>query len=212
MSRLLDNLLFFGRLLRRSGIDVHPGRMIDLVDALGHVNLSTRDEVYHTCRALLVHRREQLAVFDVVFDHFWRQRLGRRSAATSLTTPPSSTVDKLEPPPSHEIVAHVGPVAGSDKEAASLENGVKTWSERTGLATKDFAALTPGEIPKRVWRLRVWSGTPASAARAGGSAAADRKSICAAPSATVCARAATSSCSNAGCEPFARGRSCCFAT
>ena len=159
MSRLLDNLLFFGRLLRRSGIDVHPGRMIDLVDALGHVNLSTRDEVYHTCRALLVHRREQLAVFDVVFDHFWRQRLGRRSAATSLTTPPSSTVDKLEPPPSHEIVAHVGPVAGSDKEAASLENGVKTWSERTGLATKDFAALTPGEIAEARLALArlVWN-------------------------------------------------------
>jgi uncharacterized protein with von Willebrand factor type A (vWA) domain len=146
MSRLLDNLLVFGRLLRRSGIDVHPGRMIDLVDALGHVNLSTRDEVYHTCRTLLVHRREQLAVFDVVFDHFWRQRLGRRSAAGSLASPPSSIADELEPLPSHEIVAHVGPVAESDEEAPSLEHAVKTWSNRGGLATKDFAALTPGEI------------------------------------------------------------------
>src|SRR5262245_41713999 len=130
MSRLLEHLLFFGRLLRRSGIDVHPGRMIDVVDALGHVNLATRDEVYHTCRALLVHRHEHLAVFDALFDNFWRQRLGRRSPGGSLGTPPLSTVDKLEPPTSQEIAAHVGPVASSDEEAPSLENAVKTWSDR----------------------------------------------------------------------------------
>ena len=48
MSRLLDNLLVFGRVLRRAGIDVHPGRLLDVVEALGHVNLGARDEVYHT--------------------------------------------------------------------------------------------------------------------------------------------------------------------
>ena len=117
MSRLLDNLLFFGRLLRRSGIDVHPGRMIDVVEALGHVNLAMRDEVYHTCRALLVHRREQLAVFDVVFDTFWRQRLARRPAGGSLAAPPASKVDKLDPPAAHEIVAQGGPVAGGHEGA-----------------------------------------------------------------------------------------------
>ena len=61
MSRLLDNLLLFGRLLRRAGIDIHPGRMMDVVEALGHVDLAVRDEVYHTCRALLVHRQETMS-------------------------------------------------------------------------------------------------------------------------------------------------------
>src|SRR5215467_9210351 len=138
MSHLLDNLLFFGRLLRRSGIDVHPGRMIDVIDALHHVDLAKRDEVYHTCRALLVHRREQLAVFDVVFDNFWRQRLARRSAGGSPGRPPSSTVDQLEPPRSQEIVAHVGPADNADGDAPSPENAVKTWSDRGGIAAKDF--------------------------------------------------------------------------
>jgi uncharacterized protein with von Willebrand factor type A (vWA) domain len=67
MSRLLDNLLVFGRVLRRAGIDVHRGRLLDLIEALGHVNLGARDEVYHTCRALLVHRQEQIATFDRAF-------------------------------------------------------------------------------------------------------------------------------------------------
>jgi uncharacterized protein len=159
LSHLLDNLLFFGRLLRRSGIDVHPGRMIDVVDALRHVNLAKRDEVYHTCRALLVHRREQLAVFDVVFDNFWRQRLARRSAGGSLGTPPSSTVDKLEPPRSQEIVAQVGPAADAEGDAPSPGNAVKTWSDRGGLAAKDFAALTPVEIAEARLALArlVWN-------------------------------------------------------
>ena len=73
MSRLLDNLLIFGRVLRRAGIDVHPGRLLDLIEALGHVNLGARDEVYHTCRALLVHRHEQIAIFDRAFAAFWRE-------------------------------------------------------------------------------------------------------------------------------------------
>src|SRR6266850_3052349 len=73
MSRLLDNLLIFGRVLRRAGIDVHPGRLLDLIEALGHVDLGARDEVYHTCRALLVHRQEQLAIFDRAFTAFWRE-------------------------------------------------------------------------------------------------------------------------------------------
>jgi len=60
MSHLLDNLLVFGRVLRHAGIDVHHGRLLDVVEALGHVDLGARDEVYHTCRALLVHRQDEI--------------------------------------------------------------------------------------------------------------------------------------------------------
>jgi uncharacterized protein len=146
MSRLLDNLLYFGRLLRRAGIDVHPGRMIDVVEAIGHVNLAARDEVYHTCRTLLVHRPEQLAVFDLAFDQFWRQRLARMAPGGSLGTPPSASLDKLAAPTAQELVARVGSIADSDETASSFENAVKTWSDRGGLAERDFAALSPTEI------------------------------------------------------------------
>jgi uncharacterized protein len=168
MSRLLDNLLVFGRVLRRAGIDVHPGRMIDVVEALGHVNLAARDEVYHTCRALLVHRPEQLAVFDLAFDTFWRQRLGRLSSAAATSKLPSVNADMLQPPPSQELVAHVGSIADSNEEAPSFDNAVKTWSDRGGVAGKDFAVLSDAErvearlaLERLVWnpgerRTRRW--------------------------------------------------------
>src|SRR5688572_6523652 len=76
MSNLQRNLIVFGRLLRRAGIDVHVGRLIDVTDALQHVDLTSRDEVYHTCRALLVHRHDQLAIFDRAFTMFWHAHSG----------------------------------------------------------------------------------------------------------------------------------------
>jgi hypothetical protein len=167
MSHLLDNLLFFGRVLRLAGIDVHPGRMIDVVEALGHVNLAARDEVFHTCRALLVHRPEQLAVFDLAFDTFWRQRLGRLSG-TAASKMPTVSADMLQPPPSQELVAQVGSIADSNEEAPSFDNAVRTWSDRGGVAGKDFAVLSETErvearlaLERLVWnpgnrRTRRW--------------------------------------------------------
>ena len=69
---LLENLLTFDRLLKRAGIHTHAGRTTDVVEALAHVNLDSRDEVYHASRALLVHRKDQIPIFDVAFDAFWR--------------------------------------------------------------------------------------------------------------------------------------------
>ena len=42
-SAFVSNLLTFGRVLRQSGLDVHLGRLLDVIEALGHVNLGARD-------------------------------------------------------------------------------------------------------------------------------------------------------------------------
>src|SRR6185436_10132537 len=75
MPQIQRNLLVFGRLLRRLGIDVHVGRLLDVTEALQHVDLSSRDEVYYTCRALLVYRHDQLAIFDRAFEAFWMGKI-----------------------------------------------------------------------------------------------------------------------------------------
>ena len=78
---MLANLLVFGRLLRSLGLDVTVGQMIDVVEALGRVDIGRRDDVYHTMCALLVRRREHLALFDAAFEAFWSdhgERWGRR--------------------------------------------------------------------------------------------------------------------------------------
>jgi len=159
MSHLLDNLLIFGRLLRRAGIDVHRGRLLDLVDALGHVNLQERGEVYHACRALLVHRREQGALFDAAFTTFWREHHGReprqapspeRSRASVVVIEEALVIGNATESPGRDT---------PDDDTQETPGGVKTWSDRGGLADKDFAAFTTAETAEAAAVLSrlVWS-------------------------------------------------------
>jgi uncharacterized protein with von Willebrand factor type A (vWA) domain len=74
VSVLLHNLVRFGRLLHSLGLAVHAGRMLDVASALEHIDIGRRADFYFTLRALLVHRQQDLAVFDEAFRAFWRPR------------------------------------------------------------------------------------------------------------------------------------------
>ena len=144
MSSLLDNLLLFGRVLRRAGVDVHPGRLLDVIEAFGHVNLSVRDEVYHTCRALLVHRREQIAIFDLAFAAFWREHdKAQREVRSDESRACEVAIEEVL------TFDAITTIAGADEPEAHVqtpERGLKTWSDLGTLADKDFAAFTTEEI------------------------------------------------------------------
>jgi uncharacterized protein len=141
VSHLLDNLLVFGRLLRTLGLEVHMGRMLDVVEALRYVDLGERDEVYHTCRALLVHQREDLGVFDRAFEAFWRGRRGMAldAAAVGVESPGDAGAPDSGSPRGIEMV---GDAKTGDEAAGTL----RTWSDATLLAEKDFAAYTAEEL------------------------------------------------------------------
>jgi uncharacterized protein with von Willebrand factor type A (vWA) domain len=142
-SRLLDNLLIFGRVLRRAGVDVHAGRLADLVEALGYVDLGARDEVYHACRTLLVHRQDQIAIFDAAFALFWREHHASQSGRQARETPaaePRAAVVQIEDLRS--------PEAGDapDADTPAPERRVQVWSDAGALAGKDFAAFSVDEL------------------------------------------------------------------
>jgi uncharacterized protein with von Willebrand factor type A (vWA) domain len=142
----VDNLVAFSRLLRRVGFDVPVGRVLDLTEALTHVSLDSRDEVFHTCRALLVQRHEQLAAFAEVFDAFWRDHSnpfavsGAHVRDARTTAGRASASAGLLPPEEG---------SGSDDRAEdSVEGVVQTWSDVGGLAHKDFAEFTTEEMAR----------------------------------------------------------------
>ena len=120
-SNLLTNLLGFGQALRAAGLDVHIGRVLDSIDALQHIDLSSRDEVYHTLRTLLIHRHNDFPVFDRVFDEFWRGS----PAPTSPNQPAAE---------------------GSEVVVIPTTIVIRTWSDAETIAEKDFAAFTPEEL------------------------------------------------------------------
>ena len=154
---LLHNLLLFGRVLRGVGIDVNPGRMIDLVSALGLIDIGRRSDFYHAARSLLVHRRDDLARFDVAFDLFWQRRdpLARPSARVIGEAParPQMFAPPLPGRPAAETKENE-----SDKPP-SIEARM-TYSDYEVLRHKDFGDMTPAELTavrsmmeQIVWRV-----------------------------------------------------------
>ncbi|MBA2355773.1 MAG: VWA domain-containing protein [Acidobacteria bacterium] len=143
MAALLGNVLVFGRLLRTLGMEVHVGRLLDVAEALQQVNLGAREDVYHACRALLVHRRDDLAVFDRAFDAFWREHDALSNEAPRRPGDERRGADRgAGEPASLERAGMALDQVGAEASAEVLQ----TWSDAQSLTRKDFAEYTPDEI------------------------------------------------------------------
>lgn len=143
MPALLDNVLIFGRVLRAFGMEVHLGRLVDVANALQYVNLASRADVHHTCRALLVHRRDDLARFDRAFEAFWRDRLPSSGECVRRSREPR--VDGTDAAP-----AAGGQPGAADHGVARAEvtadGDGQTWSDARALRHRDFAEYTTEEV------------------------------------------------------------------
>lgn len=143
MTAFLDNVVVFGRLLRAVGLEVHMGRLLDLAEALQHVDLGARDDVYHACRALLVHRRDDLGMFDRAFNAFWRVHGSGVPLGGHRRAREAQAGDR--PPVAGRPVARPD-VPLDDPPAETPSGALQTWSDARTLAHKDFAQFTPEEM------------------------------------------------------------------
>jgi uncharacterized protein with von Willebrand factor type A (vWA) domain len=71
-GRLSHNIVWFARALRRAGLPVGPGRVIDAVRAVEAAGFTERGDFYWTLHACFVSRPEHRVVFAQVFRLFWR--------------------------------------------------------------------------------------------------------------------------------------------
>ncbi len=157
---LLHNLVRFGDLLHSLGVDASPGRMIDAASALEQVSLGNRGDVYHTLRAVLVRKREDLALFDQAFDLFWR----KPPEGELAHLPQIGWVDKrkdtlITPPlvqPDDDSDVHETPAAEPEQKLIEI---TRTPSTLETLRTKDFAEMSGEELEqvKRVMAEMVWT-------------------------------------------------------
>jgi len=134
---LLQNLLHFGRLLHDLGVDVHAGRMLDVVAALEHIDLGRRSDFYYTLQSLLVHRQRDLATFDEAFRAFWRRPPGewttsdlramgeqRRFGRPEVDVPPQppGTADDESLPVLDETVERIVPTSAGANDVSREKN------------------------------------------------------------------------------------------
>ena len=162
--------------------------MLDAVEALPHVDIGRRDDVYHTLRALLVHRREDLALFDRAFDTFWGERQPAAGLPADVARPFQGRDGGAESPALHHTPSLDEP-AGSDES----QMGRATGAARNRSAPKTLPS-SPPTTSRVAARLSIASsGGPGFAERAAGFAAGGPAWISGVPWRAAFVRAATSS-------------------
>ena len=165
-GHLLGHLLRFGQLLRVMGVDVSTGQVLDLVEALHFVPITEHSDFYHTCRSLLVNRREDFLVFDQAFHLFWRTE-GEGSQDGGLES--GAEVKRARLPATPAFRPDVEP--GGDGSQSGKPDQDEQGSDRGGrdqrmiyspdevLRNKDFGEMTWEEIQeaKRAIASLEWS-------------------------------------------------------
>ena len=145
-GRLLRNLLLFGRVLRGLGLDVNPGRMMDLVSALDHIAIGNKTDFFYAARTLLVHAREDLPLFDEAFELFWRKPAESWDVAwQGLTRRRRSTKPIVMPLPLKEEPAAANDSDATHQEPLTVIEVTRTYSDREVLRRKDFAQMSAEE-------------------------------------------------------------------
>jgi hypothetical protein len=157
-SAFFWNALLFTRALRARGISTDLGAAIDYARALTLIDIGDREQVRAAGAAVFVRRRDEVPVYDEVFDRFWQ----RYELAIE---PLELELEALTGEDDHQQAVMAG--AGEDKSTAEVQAGAaeegtdaeadgapledqeaasRSWSERERLMHKPFDRMSPEEL------------------------------------------------------------------
>jgi len=158
-GQFLHNLLLFGRLLRRLGLDINPGRMMDLVSALDHIEIGNKADFFYAARTLLVHEREDLPLFDEAFERFWRKPSESWDVEwQGLTRRRKPKGPIVTHPPLKEAAPQADDPASTSSQEMSVIEVTRTYSDRELLRHKNFADMSveESEAIKQMMSHLLW--------------------------------------------------------
>ncbi len=139
---LLDNVVLFGRLLRQAGLPLSPDQTRAFARALDWIDVGSREQVFHAARSLLVTRKEDLGLFAVVFELFWRAQ----SEGTELRLPRRSRPRTPDRQQRFDVFSLMAGRAGEAAPEVEVGDRAGSFSAAEVLQHKDFAELTDAEL------------------------------------------------------------------
>ena len=140
----LPNLLAFGRALKQLGVKVSLSQVIDASRSVEFVDIADKADFRALLRSNLISQKEDFPVFDMLFDHFWREQ--------SYERVPMETVE-IQGTPTESGAQEGGDEEGLENAVAEavaaqnipLENldefSVPTYSSQELLNRKDFSEM-----------------------------------------------------------------------
>jgi uncharacterized protein with von Willebrand factor type A (vWA) domain len=147
-GRLAENVLHFVRMLRVAGLPVGPAKVLDALSAVEAVGVGNRDDFREALAAVVVSRREQLALFEQAFELFWRNPRLLEKLLAALLPRIEGRGGRADELPARLAQAMLPPAtarrdAGDD--AADLQTTF-SFSAREVLQRKDFATMSAQEL------------------------------------------------------------------
>jgi uncharacterized protein with von Willebrand factor type A (vWA) domain len=135
----LSSLVRFGQQLRRAGLAVSVAQLEACARAFEWLDPTSRVHVYCAARATLLTRREDVPLFERIFDEFW---LGRTDPG-GAPAPLAPRHPRAERPALARLLA-ARALAGDPE--LDVQDRSHTASDDEALRRKDFAALDPAEL------------------------------------------------------------------
>jgi uncharacterized protein with von Willebrand factor type A (vWA) domain len=158
-GHLLTRVVAFARLLRRSGVPIGPGGVIDAVEAVHAGRIGTRADFYWTLHAILIKRHEHFMLYDEAFRRFWRRDQVERVLQEMLQ------VTRTESVKTRTAQRRVDEAFGMQKRLPKPPKEQDTRADMRGtvsdmemLQRKDFAQMSATELEeakRRIATLRL---------------------------------------------------------
>lgn len=141
----LANLLALGRVLREAGVRVSLSQVMDASRSLELVDIARRADFYAVLRSNLVSDKEEIPLFDRVFDFFWQDHGAEESPMESVEMTPSSAEEQQGDSSGaggslEEVVAQAASEEGKRSEETE-RIPVPTYSPHEALNRKDFSEM-----------------------------------------------------------------------
>jgi len=150
-GRFADNIVFFGRTLRKAGLKVGPAAIADAIEAVETIGMGSRDEFHAALSAVFVKRHEDAAVFDEAFRLFWRSRnlVEKMIAMMSPRAPDTREKEKQRPGETRASDALLGDRRADKppREEPDIEIDARfTMSGNEIIRRMDFAQMSAAEM------------------------------------------------------------------
>ncbi|MEN8894048.1 vWA domain-containing protein [Planktotalea arctica] len=154
--RFAANITYFARALRKAGLPIGPGRVIDAIHAVEVAGFTDRRDFFWTLQACFVSRPEHRAVFSQVFRLYWRDpRFMEHMMAMML--PAIRGVQEEKPAKAAEKRAAEALLDGANRDAPQPESAEDegteieidtslTMSSEERLRSLDFEQMSTDEV------------------------------------------------------------------
>ena len=148
-GRLAENIVYFARALRKAGIPVGPGSVMDALEAVYAAGIGTREDFYWTLHSVFIKRHEQTFLFDQAFQIFFKRR-NYLEQLMGMTMPQVETGlpdNRKQASQRVQEALFSGMGEKLQREVQELEIDMRqTTSDMEVLQKKDFAQMSAAEV------------------------------------------------------------------